>query len=159
MAKEGHFRLFDLPDEIWVKITRYAVDHTPKQLPNQLGWCSPDLVRQPAVTRACRSLRVELLPYFYGHHVKLFLFEYHITKLYVPSPATRTWLSAIGPEHRNNIGGTRLFVEDGKKMKAMSDIQRALSCTIVIGEEITELSEDEERFLYGEEKVYPLRFV
>ncbi|KAK4957177.1 hypothetical protein LTR10_005135 [Elasticomyces elasticus] len=160
MAKEGHFRLFDLPDEIWVKITKYAVDLTPKRTQAQLGYCWPDLVRQPAITRACHSLRAELLPYFYHHHVDLFLGEEGAgSSLATVSTPIRAWLRAIGPTHAKSIGTIRLFIEEMTLEEVISEIRTIIACTLVVGEQMTELGEDEKSFLWGGEKVYPLRFV
>ncbi|KAK4892520.1 hypothetical protein LTR27_008984 [Elasticomyces elasticus] len=160
MAKERHFRLFDLPDEIWVKITKYAVDLTPKRSQKQLGWCSPDLVRQPAVTRACHSLRAELLPYFYEHHIKLFLYRSAgEDEVNMWRDHQCEWLSAIGPANVKTIRCIRLFIEERNLEEAVSQIRTITTCTLVVGEQMTELDEDEKSYLWGEEKVYPLRFL
>ncbi|KAK3658977.1 hypothetical protein LTR56_001414 [Elasticomyces elasticus] len=158
MPSDSHFRLFDLPDEIWVKIAKYAVDLSPKPKQNQAASCSPDLVRQPAITRACHKLRAELLPYFYGHHVKLFLCcNFHGLCLW--SGRTRVWLRAIGPSNLESIRSIRLFVREAKLEEAVRRIRKDIACTLVVGEQLTELDENAQSFVRGEEKVYPLRFV
>ncbi|KAK5744738.1 hypothetical protein LTR17_001814 [Elasticomyces elasticus] len=160
MANESHFRLFDLPDETWVKIAKYAVDHIPKRPQKQLGWCSPNLVRQPAVTRACHLLRVELLSYFYEHHLKLFFCgAVGESGIDAVSGQTRLWLRAIGPANLKTMRCIRLFIAEPYLEEAVSQIQKVIACTLVVGEQMTELDEDEKSFVLGEEKVYPLRFV
>ncbi|KAK5691509.1 hypothetical protein LTR97_011502 [Elasticomyces elasticus] len=159
MAKGGHFRLFDLPDEIWVKIAKYAVDLTPKRPQEQLGYCWPELIRQPAVTRACHSLRVELLPYFYGNHIKLFLYGGDEEDVNVLSGSLCVWLSAIGTANLKMMRCIRLFIEERYVEEAISQIRIITACPPVVGEQMTELDEDEKSFLWAGEKVYPLRFV
>ncbi|KAK5712361.1 hypothetical protein LTR15_011941 [Elasticomyces elasticus] len=135
MAKESHFRLFDLPDEIWVKITKYAVDLTPKRPHNQLGFYSPDLVRQPAITRACHKLRAELLPYFYGHHIKLFLYGGDEEDVNVLSSSLYVWLSRIGPANLKMVRCIRLFIENRKLEEAVRRIREDIAYTLVVGEQ------------------------
>lgn len=92
------FRLFDLPPELWLRICEFAVTSTK---PIQVGReprtkDQVAIVRQPAITRACRLLRSEALPLYYSHN------SFEIFHCYgIPCP--RRWVLSIGKvsEHRS----------------------------------------------------------
>ncbi|EME87732.1 uncharacterized protein MYCFIDRAFT_75576 [Pseudocercospora fijiensis CIRAD86] len=86
VAPSQPFRLLDLPDELWVKIGKFAVTYSDVILINQdLRVKEPTEARkndddgnqrcekecciikrdQPAITKTCRLLRTELLPEYY----------------------------------------------------------------------------------------------
>ncbi|KAK4632254.1 hypothetical protein CLAFUW4_03655 [Fulvia fulva] len=68
------FRLLDLPPELWVKIGRLVIDRTGTCTTQSIMSAFDTRKRQsldhlrsmrPAITHTCRTLRDELLPYFY----------------------------------------------------------------------------------------------
>ncbi|KAK5744748.1 hypothetical protein LTR17_001824 [Elasticomyces elasticus] len=59
-TKHEVFRLLDLPDEIWARITRYAATS------DQTLTLQPYSPSQPPIARVCRLLREEALPTFYS---------------------------------------------------------------------------------------------
>lgn len=63
---------------------------------------------QPPVTRACRLLRHELLPYHYEYNVALIVFEHHLEWVL---QKMKQWLSAISVESRKKIQSAYLLSE------------------------------------------------
>ncbi|KAM3418922.1 hypothetical protein BST61_g4880 [Cercospora zeina] len=93
------FRLLDLPPELWIRVCELAVIR-PKSI--VLGRESDfadmaKIVRQPNITRACRLLRSEALPVFYG------LNEFEMVHNYLV-PCPRHFLIAIGATNLRKIG-------------------------------------------------------
>jgi hypothetical protein len=85
------FRLLHLPPEIWLQICHHAVVQTNPIVITASPTSSGQelIVQQPALTRTCRLLRSELLPFFYHHNN----FEaYHLDGVTCP----RKWFAALG---------------------------------------------------------------
>ncbi|KAK4497316.1 hypothetical protein PRZ48_011766 [Zasmidium cellare] len=58
-----HFRLFDLPPELWIKIGKMAIDDSPA-IKNYEIHCRRTIKSLAALAYTCRALRKELLPYY-----------------------------------------------------------------------------------------------
>ena len=99
------FRLLDLPPELWLKIGKLAIDSTPLLLKSNhicnIMHSSEERrasasLWQPAITRVCVPLRVELLPYYYQTRVEEGNWP-------VRSGSVCLFLEAIGRENRKMI--------------------------------------------------------
>ena len=93
------FRLLDLPPELWVRIGKLAVPAETIVLPDSVSQkhiCNR--VKQPAITRVCKTLRHELLALYYQQNVFVMIEDHGY------SFAPERWLEAIGTEHRRRIG-------------------------------------------------------
>lgn len=101
--------LLDLPAEIWAQIGRLAIDATPQLDRSAVTpWeaCkggSP--ARQPAITRTCRILRQELLPYYYKTRVQMTIYAGLVSD---PESDVERWLQAIGHENRLSLRGLQV---------------------------------------------------
>lgn len=86
--------LLDLPPEIWSHIGKLAIDQVPTfsnfQLPD---WKST--YHQPPLTRTCRLLREENLPYFYSTRIRVRCVEIQ--------DDTECLLEAIGHENSTKL--------------------------------------------------------
>lgn len=109
LQRKASFPLFDLPTELWLRVCYYAI-----LKPNEAGviditractkadQCA--MIRQPAITRACRLLRHELLPLYYRHHK----FEAkHLSGV----ACIRQWFSAIGATNCMAMGTFNFYAE------------------------------------------------
>lgn len=100
------FRLFDLPDELWLHILTLSVT---RSHPIDPTWARTNhqqalIAAQPPITRTCRLLRKEGLLLFY----RLNTFELqHVS--YVA--CARNWLIAIGGENRKVMGRLNFHCE------------------------------------------------
>ncbi|KXS94277.1 hypothetical protein AC579_7283 [Pseudocercospora musae] len=111
------FRLLDLPPELWVNIGQLAVDeaaHSTRDYDEKAlseidfstwPWTENTAeqnkrLAQPAITKVCRVLRQELLPYHYEANVSLAIFGCLID--WFPD-RVNPWLSAIGRESRQKL--------------------------------------------------------
>ncbi|KAK4611869.1 hypothetical protein CLAFUW4_12863 [Fulvia fulva] len=89
--------LLDLPAEIWSKIGKLAVDVS-KPITSGDFFTHPPRYFQPPITRTCRVLREELLPYFFSTRTVIWFPTYSVVKL-------GNWLRALDPEMRRAISG------------------------------------------------------
>ncbi|KXS93888.1 hypothetical protein AC578_1697 [Pseudocercospora eumusae] len=113
------FRLLDLPPELWVEIGQMAVDEAAQSIRDygeklkvrskvDFGvwpwtWSTAEQnkrLAQPAITKVCRALRQELLPYHYEAHVPLAICGCLID--WTPD-RVKPWLLAIGRESRQKL--------------------------------------------------------
>ncbi|KAK3661630.1 hypothetical protein LTR56_000118 [Elasticomyces elasticus] len=105
------FRLFDLPPELWVRIARLALDDKPKirAWPKnpQMGTYE-QILTQPAITRTCHALRVEILPLFYESHIR-FRFYDGLDGGRTKQSQRRVWLRAIGAANRRCLKNIELL--------------------------------------------------
>lgn len=130
LTKSQPAGLLDLPAEIWSKIGHYAIDaelvYTLKDI------CSPDCLpfdqiefngiqwpHQPAITRTCRVLREELLPYFYQTKVTFTIQHASTSQEYI-----RGFLKGIGASNRQNI---RYAWAEGKKRRPVGLSRKVVS--------------------------------
>lgn len=100
-----------LPAELWSKIGRLVIDNS-KHLSTRDFKHRNSEYHQPPITRTCRILREELLPYFYA------------TKIHIAMGADYdlgSWLRALDRETRCFIDGITTTYHASKKGK-----QRAL---------------------------------
>ncbi|KAK4623751.1 hypothetical protein CLAFUW4_05338 [Fulvia fulva] len=123
LTSEQSFGLLDLAPEIWSTIGKLAVDDHPR--PHELfhpyrGRGAP---HQPPITRVCRILRGELLPYFYrtwGSHM------IH----WGNAGSTGRWLRAIGVENRRHVRGAFFLASSAHEaVHGKKDLQRRLKRT------------------------------
>ncbi|KAF7188661.1 hypothetical protein HII31_09913 [Pseudocercospora fuligena] len=130
-GQEKPFRLLDLPPELWIKIGQMAVDDATepnkclareKESAEDVSGAWPldsettvgesQRVLQPAITKTCRILRRELLPYHYENNVTLVLIE---CLQYWEREKINKWLAAIGTESRKKIRCAYLMIRQGSK--------------------------------------------
>ncbi|KAK5738225.1 hypothetical protein LTR17_006102 [Elasticomyces elasticus] len=108
------FGLLNLPPELWLKIGKYVLDNTPKVKSwpsNYARRVSPQAyapLRQPAITRTCYALRIELLPLFYQGHIRFRFYDSHNGGCARGSPQIK-WLSAIGATNRRCLKNIELL--------------------------------------------------
>ena len=93
------FRLFDLPDELWLLILRLSIT---RPYPIDPTWAAAKpkqalIVAQPAITRTCRLLRTEGLPLYYSLNTFESQHRRHVA-------CTRDWMVAIGQANRKAMG-------------------------------------------------------
>ncbi|KAK3661622.1 hypothetical protein LTR56_000110 [Elasticomyces elasticus] len=97
---EEPFRLLDLPDEIWARITRYAVTS------DQRLTLRPKSSAQPPIARVCRLLREEALPTFYGNTIYYYdcysWRDYHLIN----------WLRSVPSWCKAYVSNTFIFLDD-----------------------------------------------
>lgn len=92
------FRLLDLPPELWLRICEFAVTKPTAirvgKEPNPEDQMA--VIRQPAITRTSRLLRVEALPMFYALNTFEMLHCFGV-------PCPRKWITAIGTTNRQRM--------------------------------------------------------
>ncbi|EMC93655.1 hypothetical protein BAUCODRAFT_37356 [Baudoinia panamericana UAMH 10762] len=131
-ADTAPFRLLNLPAEIWTQIIALAVIYKDPITITRSSRVKDqqELVRQPAITRTCRVLRLEALPLFYRHNT----FEgWHVHHVQCP----RDWLVAIGDANRKAMGSFRFCAQfsasfwEGKfaRMGVKVVVEECGSCT------------------------------
>ncbi|KAK4621254.1 hypothetical protein CLAFUW4_06980 [Fulvia fulva] len=109
------FRLLDLPDELWAKIGKLALDDIEPLCSEYLDYLVYDdddkvqIPQKPAITRTCKALRHELLPLYYEQKIDLDLRE---SRFWLWGSLTRRWLQAIGATNRKAIRGMSLVSSD-----------------------------------------------
>ncbi|CAK3965662.1 Hypothetical predicted protein [Lecanosticta acicola] len=136
MAKDGDdggdgglqkFPLFKLPDEIWSKIGKLAIDNEDK-LTNRsfltgISKTRPAKVQQPAITRTSKDLRADLLHYYYFTKVKILCHKAN-------APDLSAWLHALGHTNRLSIRGMKVLWRSTKEVK---EVAHVLGVSLVVG--------------------------
>ncbi|SMR52516.1 unnamed protein product [Zymoseptoria tritici ST99CH_3D1] len=116
------FRLFDLPDELWVRIGKMVIDDTPAMKVSKVV-TRPALepssrnknsskeygidLNPPAILQTCSALRRELRAEYYRHKVTLATsvnYKHGSNSLSAISKLGQ-WLLIIGPEARQEVQG------------------------------------------------------
>ncbi|KAK0271914.1 hypothetical protein LTR35_009362 [Friedmanniomyces endolithicus] len=121
-ADDEPFSLLTLPPEIWARIGKKVIDSAPRVQ----GWpfMGPiALLRshqeaaaklcQPAITRTCRALRAELLPYFYASRIRFNIYFRH-HQAYTDDPMNQdkcAWLKSMGSAGRQCLTEVALCCE------------------------------------------------
>ncbi|SMR51352.1 unnamed protein product [Zymoseptoria tritici ST99CH_1E4] len=118
------FRLFDLPDELWVRIGKMVIGDTPAMRVSKVT-IRPALeprsrnkssskghgidLNPPAILQTCSALRRELRAEYYRHNVTLVTSVYDDYKDGLQSLSATDklgrWLLMIGPEARREVRG------------------------------------------------------
>lgn len=107
LAKQP-FRLLDLPNELWIEIGKLAIDehpieHRPWEAPR--GYSDKATLQhrngQPAITRVCRILRQELMPYYHKHKIHCVVRYRHQNNDW---PQAWHWLKHIDSTARRRLG-------------------------------------------------------
>ncbi|KAK4892514.1 hypothetical protein LTR27_008978 [Elasticomyces elasticus] len=104
-AKQKVFRLLDLPDEIWARIVRYAVVSTQPIKLRPKGYPQPRSY-QPAIARACKIIREEALPSFYGNTI------YYYDSWTYRDYSFTAWLRNIPPWCKVHLSNTFIILDD-----------------------------------------------
>ncbi|UJO23814.1 uncharacterized protein CLAFUR5_12682 [Fulvia fulva] len=137
--------LLDLPAELWSKIGKLAIENSPFFRTSSLDEPDFDLIaqekwqrmlrlHQPAITRTCRALREELLPYFYQQRVIMneapFASWEHVHRL-------GQFLRAIGRDNRRHVTGGQVFSYDDtaggtEKLEDMIRRKWKVQCEVVV---------------------------
>ena len=107
------FRLLDLPPELWSKIGKLVIHGEPvldndalemhEINVNTLGKPST-ITESPSITRVCRVVRGELLPYYYTTKIHCFALDRDIIL------DISAWIERIGTEHRRIVRGVYLVL-------------------------------------------------
>ncbi|KAF7191176.1 hypothetical protein HII31_07536 [Pseudocercospora fuligena] len=116
-------RLPHLPPELWVIIGKLAIDAEDEILNR---WNSDEkeqnaLMRQPGITRTCKVLRDEVLPYWYRTKVTCELWEDHNWWVWVD---IAQWLRVIGPQARSQLGRAYILSSTSDATWPMKELQR-----------------------------------
>ncbi|EME83641.1 uncharacterized protein MYCFIDRAFT_211380 [Pseudocercospora fijiensis CIRAD86] len=100
-----------LPLEIWYTIGKFAID-AEDEISNRWSKDKREqnaLMRQPGITRTCKLLRDELLPYWYATKATCELWEFSFSWADLNIPQ---WLRMIGPEARRRLGRAYLLLRE-----------------------------------------------
>ncbi|EME39825.1 hypothetical protein DOTSEDRAFT_27779 [Dothistroma septosporum NZE10] len=128
--KAKPFRLLHLPPELWgtidklavddyyqlwSKIAKYAIDISPRTFWSTIASRSPDAIVSPPLAKVCRSLRQEILPYYYSTRVEIHNIHLDSRKEVVN---IGKWVTTVDGEYRRHIRGvTAMFCgEDNKDL-------------------------------------------
>ncbi|KAK5691508.1 hypothetical protein LTR97_011501 [Elasticomyces elasticus] len=154
------FRLFDLPPELWVRVARLALDDKPKIRAWPRWDTHEQILAQPAITRTCHALRVEILPLFYESHIR-FRFDG-----LAGGVKRRVWLRAMGAANRRCLKNVELIaipedLQDGQEYKGRwspSDFFGKFDLDVELGTPIKDTYGLESEYAMSDEIVYPLIF-
>ncbi|KAK5738358.1 hypothetical protein LTR17_006077 [Elasticomyces elasticus] len=158
------FGLLDLPPELWLKIAKYVLDNTPKvkSWPSNYAVrlrpqdCAP--LRQPAITRTCHALRIELLPLFYEGHIRFRFYDGHNGGCARGSTRSE-WLSAIGATNRRCLKNVELLANTYQLRHDLRTFTTRFHFDVELGTPVKDTyGEEEMERACGIEEVYPLIF-
>lgn len=98
-ADPKHFRLLELPPELWSRICRFAILDQPMVIIKGAAYPADvtQQVRQPSLTRVCRLLRKETLPVFYAS------VAFVILDSWADVEGVIEWLDRIGANNRRSL--------------------------------------------------------
>ncbi|KAK5677500.1 hypothetical protein LTS10_010072 [Elasticomyces elasticus] len=162
------FRLFDLPPELWVRIARIALDDKPKIRAWSRWDTYEQTLTQPAITRTCHALRVEILPLFYESHIR-FRFYDGLDGGRTKQSQRRVWLRANGAANRRCLKNIELLAvpedmlerQDDQEYKGRmtpSNFLKGFEIDVELGTPIKDTYGAEMEQALPSEMVYPLIF-
>lgn len=102
MTASQHFRFFDLPPELWLKISKMAIDDCPVIETDDLLLGETVTAKAP-LTNTCRLLRNEILPYYLQTKTSITV-NTHSCAL----DDVGVWARSFAPSTRAKVTGVRL---------------------------------------------------